>query len=315
MTELETRALQTASGTGTGPGDAEAIGTQERSHLQTAARRFFHHKPAVAGVIVFVLMLLFAFVGPMVWPFGYTVDRTIPVNVPWFENWSHPMGTSQVGHDLTAQLMRGARNSILVGLLAAFIGTTLGTIVGAIAGYYRGRIDSALMRVVDVIIVVPFLVVVLVVAGAFAGGARWYTVGALIGFFAWTIDSRVVRGQVLSLREREFIEAAHAMGASDFRIITKHLIPNVISTIVVIFTLSVAAAIIAESILAFLGFGIRPPDVSLGFLIESARTAIRTRPWLFYPPGFLIVIVVLSINFIGDGLRDALDPKQTMVRR
>lgn len=294
--------------------DAEAIRTRERSHVQVAAKRFLRHKPAMVSVVMLVLLILFAFVVPMIWPYGYGINREIPKNLAWFESWEHPFGTTQVGHDLAAQLMRGLRNSMLVGLLAAAIGTTVGTIFGTVAGYYRGWVDTVLMRFVDVIIVVPFLVVVLVVAGAFPGGASWYTVGILIGAFAWTIDSRVVRGQVLSLRENDYIEAAHAMGASDWRIIVRHLLPNVVSTIIVVFTLAIAAAIIVESILAFLGFGIRPPDVSLGFMIQDADTAVRTRPWLFYPPGILIVLLVLSISFIGDGLRDALDPKQTRVR-
>jgi peptide/nickel transport system permease protein len=297
------------------PGDAEAITTKERTQLQLVLGRFIRHRAAMISLGAFLLITAWAFLGPYVWPYPHTIDRSIPQNVPWFQMWEHPLGTTQLGHDMVGRLMKATQNSILVGLVAAGIGAVWGTIWGAVAGFYRGWIDAVMMRVVDVIIVVPFLVIVLVVAGSIRGGATWWAIAILIGAFAWTADSRIVRGQVMSLREREYIEAARAMGASDIRIIFRHLIPNVTSIIVVVFSLAMAAAIIIEAALSFLGFGIRPPDISLGQMIESAQTAVWVRPWLFYLPGLLIVAIVLTISFIGDGLRDALDPRQTMVRR
>jgi peptide/nickel transport system permease protein len=314
MSDIDTRRPPVDTGP-PAPGDAEVIATKERTQLQLVLGRFFRHKVAVISLVVFLVVVAWAFLGPYVWPYTHRIDTSIPQNVPWFTMWEHPFGTSQLGHDLMARLMKATQNSIMVGLLAATIGTVIGTVWGAIAGFYRGMIDAVMMRIVDVIIVVPFLVIVLVVAGSVRGGADWWQIAILIGAFAWTIDSRIVRGQVMSLREREFVEAARAMGASDLRIIFRHLIPNVTSIIVVAFTIAIALSVIIESILSFLGFGIQPPNISLGQMIQQAQTAVWVRPWLFYLPGFFIIMIVLTISFIGDGLRDALDPRQTMVRR
>jgi peptide/nickel transport system permease protein len=300
-----------ATTTGLPAGDAEAITTKERTQLQLILRRFVRHKVAMVSLGAFLLIVAWAFLGPLVWPHSHTIDRSIPQNVPWFQMWEHPLGTTQLGHDMVGRLMKATQNSILVGLVASTLGVTIGTIWGSVAGFYRGWVDAIMMRIVDVIIVVPLLVIYLVVAGSVRGGASWYGIAILIGLFAWTIDARIVRGQVLSLREREYIEAARAMGASDARIILRHLIPNTTSIIVVAFTLAAPLAIIAEATLSFLGFGIRPPDISLGQMIAQAQTAVFVRPWLFYLPGLIIVAIVLAINFIGEGLRDALDPRQT----
>lgn len=316
MTDIHTAATAGGGIAPTGQErDAEAITTKERSQLQLVLTRFVRHKPAMISVGVLLVIVAWAFLGPYVWPHDHTVDTGLPQNVPWFSRWDHPFGTSQLGHDLMGRMMKATQNSLLVGVVAALIGTTTGTIFGAVGGFYRGWADALMFRFVDVIIVVPFLVVVLVLAGSIQGGTTWWVVAIIIGAFAWVVDARIVRGQVMSLREREFIEAARAMGASDARIIARHLVPNVTSIIVVAFTLAIALAILVEAGLAFLGFGISPPDISLGRLINEAQTAVWVRPWLFYLPGFFIIIIVLTINFIGDGLRDALDPRQTMVRR
>ncbi len=314
MSDIDTH-RPPAAATPPSPGEAEAITTKERTQLQLVLSRFVRHKVAMISLGVFLLIAAWAFLVPHVWPHPHTIDRSIPQNVPWFQMWEHPLGTTQLGHDLMARMMKATQNSILVGLVAATIGVTIGTVWGAVAGFYRGWIDAVMMRIVDVIIVVPVLVIYLVVAGSIRGGASWYGLAILIGLFAWTAESRIIRGHVMSLREREYIEAARAMGASDVRIIFRHLIPNTTSIIVVAFTLAIAIAIIAEAALSFLGFGIRPPDISLGQMIQQAQTAVFVRPWLFYLPGLMIVAIVLAINFIGDGLRDALDPRQTMVRR
>nr|PZN34080.1 MAG: ABC transporter permease [Actinomycetota bacterium] len=291
---------------------AEAITTEERTQLQMVIARFLRHKVAVASLTVFILIVLFAFVGPLLWKYDHNIYREIPANQP--PNWDHPFGTTQVGHDLMGQVMRGTQQTLKVGFVVALLSTGIGATWGAIAGYYRGRVDAVMMRIVDVIIVIPILALVLVLAGL-TRGTTWWNVALIIGLFGWPSTARVVRGMVLSLREQEFVEAARAMGAGDGRIIFRHLLPNTAGVIIVDATLVIATAILVEAGLSFLGFGIQVPDTSLGLLIQTAQTAVFTRPWLFYIPGAFVIIIVLTINFIGDGLRDALDPKQQMIRR
>jgi peptide/nickel transport system permease protein len=292
---------------------AESITTVERSQFRLVLTRFLHHRLAVGSLVVFLLVVAFAFVGPFFWPYDHTIARGVPSSSP--PSWAHPFGTTSAGHDVLGQVMRGTQQSLKVALTVAVISTVIGALWGAVAGLYRGWIDTIMMRVVDVILVVPLLVLVTAMAGNVRGGTTWWAVALVIAAFGWTGTSRVVRGVVLSLREQEFVEACRAMGSSDTRIIMRHLLPNASGPIIVAGTLAVAVAILAEAALSFLGFGIQPPDTSLGLLIENARTAPFTRPWLFYPPGLFIILIALTINFVGDGLRDALDPRQTAVRR
>ncbi len=294
------------------PADAEAITTEERTRFRMVVSRFFRHRLAVASLIMLILVILFAFVGPFFWPWDHTINRGVPSDSP--PTWAHPFGTTRLRHDGVGMAMRGTQQSLKVGALVAVMAVTIGSIWGAVAGYYRGRVDAVMMRIVDIIIIIPALVVVLVLAGM-VRGTTWFDLAWIIGLFGWTTTARVVRGLVLSLREQEFIEASRAMGASDARIIRKHLLPNTFGVIIVDATLIIAGAILAEAALSFLGFGIQPPDTSLGLQIQNAQSTIFTRPWLFYIPGFIVIAIVLFINFIGDGLRDALDPKQQMVRR
>jgi len=301
-----------ATGSATPGPAAEALATAERSQLQIVVRRFFRHRVAVGSLVVFLLIVAFAFIGPLLWKYGYTIYREIPSNEA--PSWDHPFGTTRAGHDYMGQIMRGTQQSLKTGFTVAAMSTGIGAVTGAVAGYYRGRIDSAVMRFVDLLFVVPLLVLALVVSGML-GSTTWWHLALVVGALAWLNTSRVVRSMVLSLREQEFIEAARAMGASDRRIIFRHLIPNTTSVLIVDFTVVIATAVLIEAALSFIGFGIQPPDVSLGFLISEAQAAVFTRPWLFYIPGIMIVLIALTINFIGDGLRDALDPKQTMVRR
>jgi peptide/nickel transport system permease protein len=299
------------TGAPAGP-DAEAITTKERTQLQLVMGRFFRHRLAVGSLVVFLLIVLFAFVGSQLWRWDHLIHLEIPSNQP--PSWEHPFGTTRAGHDYLGQIMRGTQQTLKVAFLVAVMSTVIGAVWGAVAGFYRGKIDGLMMRFVDVLFVVPLLVVVLVLAGM-TRGTTWLHVALILGAFGWLNTSRVVRGVVLSLREQEFVEAARAMGASDGRIIGRHLIPNTIGVIIVDATLVIAVAVLVEAALSFLGFGIVLPDTSLGLLIDQAQNAVFTRPWLFYFPGLFIILICLSINFIGDGLRDALDPKQTMVRR
>ena len=223
----------------------------------------------------------------------------------------HPFGTDLIGHDLFAQVMEAEATSVKTAVLVAVIATTIGTVIGAIAGYYGKLADILLMRFTDLILAVPLLVVLLVLANKLSKQAgSWLWIALILGLLLWTNLARQVRGAFLSLREREFVEAEHAIGASDWRIIFRHMIPNAIGPIVVSATLTVALALLIEAVLSFLGLGIQPPEVSLGSLINSGQDAATSLPWLFFFPAGFLVITILSINFIGDGLRDALDPTQ-----
>jgi ABC-type dipeptide/oligopeptide/nickel transport system permease subunit len=209
--------------------------------------------------------------------------------------------------------MRGTGQSLKVAFIIGLFGTGLGALWGVVAGYVGGFVDSALMRLADLLLTIPALA--LAAALARNGGGSLTTIGLILALVSAPYVARVVRGVVLSLREREFIEAARALGASHWRIMIRHLIPNTLPVLIVNATLLIAAGILAETALSFVGFGIQSPDTSLGVLITQAQGAVDTRPWLFYFPGIFIILIALSVNFIGDGLRDALDPRQTRERR
>jgi peptide/nickel transport system permease protein len=295
------------------PRDAEALATPERKQWRLVVRRFLRHRAAIASLVVLVVVALYAFVGPLLWPYDHTIQRGVPSSVP--PNLAHPFGTTSAGQDVFGQVMRGTQQSLKVAFVVAGIGTTIGAIWGAVAGYLGGRVDSVMMRSVDILLVIPQLALVAAILGNVTAGTTWFAVALVLGFLGWGVLARIVRGEVLSLREREFVEAAKAMGASDSRIVFSHLLPNVAGPIIVAATLTMATTILVEAGLSFLGLGIQPPDTSLGLLISDARSAAFTRPWLFYPPGVMIVLIALTVNFIGDGLRDALDPRQNLVRQ
>lgn len=285
---------------------------QARSQRQLIVRRFLRHRLATISLAVFVLLILIALVGGRVWHFQYadvSNDFSQPPSV------KHPMGTDEIGHDVMAQVLRGARKSVQVALLVAFLSTALGTVVGAVSGYFRGWVDASIMRVVDLILTIPTIVILITLsAQASSSAGSWFFIAIIIAALLWAPISRTVRGQFLSLREKEYVEAARALGATNRRIIFRHLLPNALGPIIVAATIAVALAILIESALSFLGVGIRPPDTSLGLLVSDGQQAASTRPWLFYFPGLYIILIALTVNFVGDGLRDAFDPTQTRVR-
>jgi peptide/nickel transport system permease protein len=311
MSEIQTPAPPAAPLPGDpGPGIEREFTIKERKQWQMVLLRFLRHRMAVVSLVVLIIVILVAYVGPLLWKYDYT-DTTSPgSSAPTLNN---PLGTDQLGHDLFAQVMRGAQQSLLVALIVAVLSTGIGAPYGAISGYYGGRIDTLMMRVCDVLLVLP----VLAVAGAIVigHGGSVVVVALVLGLLGWVVNARVVRGVVLSLREQEFVEAARALGGSTVRIVLRHLLPNVTGAIIVQATLDVAGAILGEAGLSFIGIGVQPPDISLGVLANAARTAVDTRPWLFYFPGLVIIIIALTANFIGDGLRDAFDPRQTRQRR
>lgn len=286
------------------------LAVQTRSQRQLIVRRFLQHRMAMISLVVLILLIVGSLVGGSLWTYDY--DEQLPgFNEP--PTWAHPMGIDDIGRDLMAKVLRGAQRSVQVALLVAFLSTTVGTIIGAIAGYYRGMVDSILMRITDLFLVIPSLAVFLLLARIVGGG--WFQLALIIAAFFWMPLARIVRAEVLSLREKEYVEAARALGASDARIIVRHLLPNAIGSIIVNATIVVAVAILAETSLSYLGLGIAAPDTSLGLLVSEGQAAFQTRPHLFYWPGFLIILIALSVNFVGDGLRDAFDPRQKRVRQ
>jgi peptide/nickel transport system permease protein len=224
----------------------------------------------------------------------------------------HPFGQDELGRDIFARVMHGVQTSLMVMFVIGIVAGVIGVLVGAIAGFYRGGRDTALMRFTDLVITVPTIVIGAVI-GKLSGQISAIVFAISLGLILWTTLSRLVRGEFLALREREFVDAARVAGASSGRIIFKHILPNAVGTIIVSTTLLMSSAILLETALSYLGFGITPPTISLGQMIQTYQQAFSTRPWLFWWPGIFIVIIALSVNFIGDGLRDAFDPRQKRI--
>ncbi|GAB3537377.1 ABC transporter permease [Arthrobacter tecti] len=313
------------------------------SQGQIVRKRFFGHTAAVVSLIVFACVVILAFTSvgyagiPGWWQWNYieTPRLATPTGEPtwspelgnpgtWFVFGDHPFGQDRVGRDLFAMTMRGAQLSLIIMFIIGLVGGFIGVVIGGVAGYFRGWVETVLMRLTDVIIIIP-LVIIAAVLGTFGrtlsgpgtifdtlfgGSAGVILLGIFVGFIIWTGLARLVRGEFLSLREREFVDAARIAGASNTRIIFKHIVPNAVGVIIVNTTLVMASAILLETALSYLGLGVQAPDISLGSLISDNQAAFSTRPWLFWWPGLFIVIICLSINFIGDGLRDAFDPRQ-----
>ncbi len=303
-----------------------------RTQGQMIRRRFVRHRAAVAGMLMLGVVLVLAFTsigfGPVPgwWDTSYlataeVVDGGRPTLrvVPSFLGGdglslgAHPFGQDNIGKDYFALTMRGAQQSITIAFIVGIVATLVGSVVGAVAGYFRGRVETVLMRFTDVMITIP-LVVIAAVVGRMAGNAGIVVLGVVLGLVVWTQLARLVRGEFLSLREKEFVEAARALGTRPMRIIFRHIMPNAIGVIIVSATLTIASAVLLETALSFLGFGVQKPDTSLGLLVSDYRSAMLTRPWLFWWPGVFIILIALAVNFIGDGLRDAFDPRQNRVR-
>ncbi|HEV7951173.1 MAG TPA: ABC transporter permease [Glaciihabitans sp.] len=298
--------------------------TEGLSQGTVVRRRFLRHKGAMSAIVVLVLVaiLVYSSIGTTIfgiripgwWMWEYErvnpiVNGGRPTWVLPFQFGEHPFGQDNIGRDIFARVMRGAQQSIVVMVLYGIIAAFLGIVIGAISGYFRGWIDNVLMRFTDLIIVIPVIVLGAVIGRA-TGGLGAAVLGVVLGLVGWPSLARLVRGEFLGLREREFVDAARVAGASTSRIVFKHILPNAIGVVIVSTTLLMSAAILLEAALSFLGFGIVPPDVSLGQLANEYRDAFSTRPWLFWWPGLFIITIALCINFIGDGLRDAFDPRQ-----
>lgn len=301
--------------TGTAPGSpgqpaSSAPAATTRSRL--VLRRFLGNRLAVFGLVCVVLLYALAYLGPWITPWGYAEqDYTAYLQPPSARHW---FGTTKIGEDVFAQTVRGLQKSLTIGLLVGFLSTGLAALVGATAGYFGGWVDRALMWVVDLLLVIPGFLIIAILSPSFRG-QTWLVLVVLLAAFGWMITARIVRGMTLSLRERDFVLAARFMGVHPARIIARHIVPNMASLLIIDATITVGTAIIAETGLSFFGFGVQPPDVSLGTLIRTGTESALTFPWLFVFAGGLLILTVLAVNFVGDGLRDAFDPTSRRGRR
>ena len=262
------------------------------------------HRLAIPSLVLFLIVTLACMAAPFI--AGYEFDAIDLASIREAPSPEHWMGTDDLGRDLFTRLLYGGRVSILIGVLAAVVGTGLGSVIGALAGFYGGKVDGVLMRVTDVAYSIPTLPLLIVLASYSQTAVSFMAV--IIGFLSWMATARVIRGEVLSIKETAYVEAARSIGASHGRLIARHIMPNAIGPIVVGATLAVGNAIILESSLSFLGLGVQPPTPTWGNMLQDAQATMATRPWLTIFPGLAILLTVLSVNFIGDGLQDALDP-------
>lgn len=284
--------------------------TSERRWFPNALAAFARRRSALVGSVMLVAIILFATIAPSLWQHSY-VDITEDFSAA--PSWNHPFGTDSIGHDLFAQTLRGIATSLKVALLVALLSTIIGTIIGAVSAYFGWIWDAVLMRITDLILTIPVLAITLVLANILGSKASsWFFLALVLSAVLWTSLSRLVRGTLLSLMQNEYIDAARLLGASDARIIFRHLIPNAAGPIIVDATLMVGRAIIVAASMEYLGLGIQPPEVSLGLLIRQGQGAVSTQPWLFMFPALFLVLIISSVNFIGDGIRDALDPRRTV---
>ena len=302
----------------------DELDTPPLSLGQLTWRRFRRHKVALIGVIVLILLFLYAFGGSFFASEKYANynDTTLSLQPP---SASHPFGTDAIGRDILARTIYGGQISLIIGLFAVVIETFFGILVGALAGYYGGALDNILMRITEAMLNIPEIFLLIVMAKFFAGripdmdilgrtfSGSVVVIVVIIGATAWMYLARIVRAEFLSLKENDFVLAARATGTSNTEIIFRHILPNSIAPIVVTATLGVANAILAEAYISFLGLGVQPPTATWGNMLDNANNYIESAPWLWFFPGLLILLTVLSINFLGDGLRDALDPRSRAV--
>lgn len=277
-----------------------------RSLWDDSRRRLFANKAAVAGMIVLGLLTVMAFIGPLVWPHSYEHQYQDRLGLaPTGEN-MHWLGTDILGRDMVARVLIGLQISLAVGFIATFVSLVIGVAWGAIAGFAGGRVDQLMMRLVDVLYAVPFIFFVILVTVVF--GRHIFLIFLAIGAVEWMTMARIVRGQTLALKQKEFVEAARAAGVKPWGIIVRHILPNLLGPVAVYVTLTMPVVILQESFLSFIGLGVNEPLTSLGQLISTGQKEFAY-PWLLFAPAAVMVVTLFSLNFIGDGLRDAFDPK------
>ena len=277
-----------------------------RSLWDDSRRRLLANKAAIAGAVVLVLMIVVAFIGPLFWPHEYAHQYQDQLSIaPTLEN-MHWLGTDIYGRDMVARILVGLQISLTVGFIATFVSLVIGVTWGAIAGFAGGRVDQYMMRFVDVLYAVPFIFFVILVTVVF--GRQLFLIFLAIGAVEWMTMARIVRGQTLALKQKEFVEAARAAGVKPLGIIVRHILPNLLGPVAVYVTLTMPIVILQESFLSFIGLGVNEPLTSLGQLISAGQKEFAY-PWLLFAPATVMVVTLFSLNFIGDGLRDAFDPK------
>ncbi len=274
-------------------------------YWRIAWRRLRRHRLAMAGGVVIALFIAAAIFAGVVTPYAF--DQLDLYKRKAGPSLSHPLGTDELGHDVFTRLLYAGRISLSVGFSAALAAALIGTVIGGLAGFYRGWPDNALMRFTDIMFSIPDLPILIILSRYFGGSVSGIIL--VLSAFAWMSVARLVRGELLKLRGQDFAEAARALGASDMRILVRHLVPNALAPVIVSATLTVGGAILAEAGLSFLGIGIQPPTPSWGNMLQNAQDFIWNAPWLAIWPGIMIFLTVLCFNFFGDGLRDALDPR------
>ncbi|MEV7021933.1 ABC transporter permease [Kitasatospora sp. NPDC093558] len=284
---------------------APAPAPRSSGRARLVLTRLLAARGALAGGVLVLLLFALAFGGPYLTHWDYAApDFTALHQPPSAQHW---FGTNGIGQDVFAQSVRGLQKSLVIGLLVALFSTVLASLVGACAGYFGGWADRCLMFVVDLLMVFPSFLIITIVSPRLKS-TGWIAFVLLLALFNWMITARVVRSMTLSLREREFVRAARFMGVRPLRIILRHVLPNVASFLIIDATIAVGGAVMSETALSYFGFGVKPPDVSLGTLLAAGTSEAPVFPWLFYFPAALLVLFVLAVNLIGDGLRDALDP-------
>jgi oligopeptide transport system permease protein len=284
-----------------------AVPVEGRSPWQDARMRFARNKAAVASVVILLLITLACVIGPMLLPNAFdSTDWNMMSSTPTFANW-HLFGTDDTGRDLLVRCLVGGRVSLMIGALGTLTSVTIGIVWGAIAGFVGGRVDNVMMRIVDMMYAVPYLLIAILMVTLL--GREFYLVVLTITVFSWMDMARVVRGQTLAIRSKEYIEAARAIGVSTSGIILRHIVPNLLGIVAIYTTVTVPGVILTESVLSFLGLGVQEPMTSWGVLIQDGVGVMETAPWILLFPAALLSVTLYCINFVGDGLRDALDPK------
>lgn len=291
----------------------DEVPIRQLSQWQLTWIRFRRHKPAMVGAGVLLFMGVLAIIGPYISPQSYWDISFSHISTPPQLNWAYLMGSDNGGHAIMMYVLLGARISLEVGVISALLASFIGIVVGAIAGYFGGLIDAAWMRVTDIFLTLPFLPLLILISAYVGGGKVWYIV-VIFGVLGWPGIARLIRSYYLTLREQEFTQAARSVGVSTWRIMFRHILPNALSPVIVSFTLSVAAFIIGEAAIDFLGVGIHAPNVSWGIALAGAQIDLESGNWWWaFFPGFFLLLTVLAVNFMGDGLRDALDVKARTV--
>lgn len=286
-------------------GNKERVVRQSLSYWADAWRRLKKNKMATGGLIVLCLLAVFAIIGPFIQPYDYQTQDYAARNLA--PSGAHWFGTDDLGRDQWVRVWWGVRISLFIGIVAAFMDFTIGILYGGISAYFGGRVDDVMQRIVEIMMGLPYMIIVILLMMVMGPGI--FTIIIALASVGWVGMARLVRGQMLSLKEQEYVLAARTLGASPWRIILRHLVPNAVGIIIINVTFTVPGAIFAESFLSFIGLGIKPPMASLGSLVSDGVSVMRNFPWRLLCPSIIFSLIMLSFNLLGDGLRDALDPR------